>query len=163
MSVTADAQTGEITTQAPRATFSDLDLASIKSFDDAMRLMSDRGITPESITDYGTGFQILKEKDSLINVPFLIMDWRVNESADFEGSTFVSMAVVTKHGEKFIVNDGSTGIAAQLALVSQTRSESGHPTPYSSLMCPKGLTRSDYKITDEKGKQSSASTYYLVD
>ena len=145
--------------------FNDESLAGITSFDDALSLLSESGVVPESMDDYGTGFKVLDNKDRLIGVPFVILSWRFNdgdyETAPGEKGVFVSCEVVTKHGEKYIINDGGSGICRQLNMVSAQRQERNHPHPQNGLLVDGGLTKSEYEYTDEKGKTSPATTYYL--
>lgn len=144
--------------------FTDGILATMGSYEDALRVFESNGIQLESMDDYGTGFKVLADKASLVSVPFLIIEWRVTESKTYSNTDgtpakFVSAMVVTKHGEKFIVNDGSTGICAQLIAVQETREAKGHANPQVGLLCPAGLTRSEYKNADGQ----PGVTYYLSD
>lgn len=150
------------------AVFNDDVLSRMSSFEDAIAAFKDAGIAPESVSDYGTGFSILENKAALLGVPFVILDWRFNVSEKFtdengEPLHFVSAEVFTKHNEKWILNDGSTGIAKQLRAVTDARIERKHPAPQTGLLCEKGLTVSEYDYTDEKGRKSQASTYYLAE
>lgn len=141
--------------------FKDVDLASITDFNSVLDLFNSREIVPESMSDYGTGFSIAKEKGQLVGVPFMIIEWRFNDSDISEGASFVSAAIVTKNGDKLILNDGGTGIHDQLRLVTKVRNDNGHATPQAGLLVREGLTRSDYTFTDAKGKASKATTFYL--
>lgn len=142
------------------AVFRDADLAAIDSFADAVKALESFNVAVEKTSDYGTGFAIVKDKNVLIGVDFLILDWRFTDSSKYEGD-FVSATLVTKDGRKLILNDGSTGIRDQLKLVTAERIKKGHPHPQSGIMVQNGLTRSDYDYTDEKGKTTKASTFYL--
>lgn len=133
-------------------------LAEIDGFQSALSMLDNAGIGYESISDYGSGFVILDNKDRLIGVPFVAIEWRFN-SGDF--GEFVSAAIVTKNGEKLILNDGSTGIREQFQTVTAQRVSKGHGTPQNGLYVHGGLTRSDYTYTDEKGQETPARTYYL--
>ena len=46
--------------------------------------------------------------------------------------------------------------------LTEARKAAGHPTPQAGRMVRKGLSRSDYKRLDEKGKEQDATTYYLA-
>lgn len=145
--------------------FSDDVLAGIDSFDAALAALASEGVQPETMDDYGTGFKVCNDKDRLIKVPFVILSWKFNQG-DF--GLFVSAEIVTKHGEKFILNDGSTGIKDQLVMVEEQRRKRGHPTPNAGLLVEGGLTRSDYKTMIPDGKtgelvESAATTYYLAE
>jgi len=139
--------------------FTDSILAKITSFDDASAMLASTGIAVESMSDYGTGFSVV-DKGKLVGVPFLILEWRFNKS-ELNEDGFVSVAAVTKHDDKVIFNDGSSGILAQLRMVTAQRIERKHPTPQAGLIVADGLTKSDYTYTDDKGKSIPATTYYL--
>lgn len=140
--------------------FRDADLAAIGSFADAVKALEAFNVAVEKTSDYGTGFVIVKDKNVLIGVDFLILDWRFTDSSKYEGD-FVSAACVTKDGRKLILNDGSTGIRDQLKLVTSERIKKGHDHPQAGILVQNGLVRSDYDYTDEKGKTTKASTFYL--
>lgn len=132
-------------------------LANINGFDSALAALENAGIGYESISDYGTGFSVT-DKEKLVGVPFIALEWRFN-TGDF--GSFVSAAIVTKTGQKLILNDGSTGIREQFQMVSAKRSADGHKSPQAGLMVPNGLSVSNYNYTDEKGEVRPARTYYL--
>ena len=140
-------------------------LAAIVDFDSAAKVFNDTGVVAEAISDYGTGFALLTDKNRLVGTPFIIVEWRFNdgdyENDNGEKTQFASAAVVTKNGEKWVLNDGGSGICAQLASITKRRQEKGHATPQNGLLVPAGLTRSDYTYTDEKGKNTPATTFYL--
>lgn len=129
-------------------------LAEIKSLDDAFKALANAGINVTEAKELGTGFQILKEKDQLVGVPFLILMMSFNSSEKFgEGGEFVSLHVITEKGDKWIVNDGSTGIMDQC----KRYAKAGHSA---GLIFREGLTRSDYE-KEVDGKTIKATTYYL--
>lgn len=142
------------------AVFIDADLATITDFSSAIEALNAAGVEVESSTDYGTGFEILKDKDMLKGVDFVILEWRFNDSDKYEGD-FVSATLVTKDGRKLILNDGSTGIRDQLRMITNLRIKNGHPKPQAGILVRNGLTKSEYNYTDEKGKTAKAATYYL--
>lgn len=163
------AQTG--TDVAKASLFNDEQLANIKGYKDAAALLVDAGVTPEFISDYGTGFKVVSDKSVLIGRPFLILSWRFNEG-DFGDKGFVSAEIVTDQDEKFILNDGSTGIRDQLATVTSQRVSRKHSTPYAGLVCANGLTKTNYfynettQETSSKAREGkgwvSAATFYLA-
>lgn len=150
--------------------FGDAQLAAIGSFEDAARLLSDNNVAAEFASDYGTGFKVV-DKATLIDKPFLILEWRFN-AGDF-GSDFVSVAAVTKSNDKVIFNDGSTGVRKQLETVTAQRLAKGHAHPQAGLLCENGLTKTSYYFNSKTGETSSApqtgdgwgpaSTYYIAD
>jgi hypothetical protein len=106
-----------------------------------------------SAAEYGTGFEVLDKdaKGQLVGVPFIILDWVINEG-DF--GEFVSLRLVTQDNRKLIVNDGSTGIAKQV----REMAEAGEQR---AVYVKKGLRRSDYEYTDKNGAKKPATTFYL--
>lgn len=149
------------------AKFSDEELSSVKSFEDALATVASvsEGVL-EQIGDYGNGFIVLKDKDALVGVPFIVMAWTFHPS-EFKDENnlpteFVSAYVVTKNDEKWVLNDGSTGIRDQLAKVTSKRIESGDEVnAFRGLACPQGLSKSEYTYVDDKGREIPAKTYYL--
>lgn len=147
---------------APRA-FSTEVLSSITSFDDVSQLFADNEIPLESADQYGSGFDILDNKGLLVDVPFVILEWRFNASDLAEGG-FVSAAIVTERNDKWIINDGGTGIFEQLKRVtaSRLRTRKGHPQL--GLVCQNGLSVSNYETTvNINGKDTAikGTTYYI--
>lgn len=114
----------------------DQDLREVQSYEDAMRLAESLNETVMEISEeLGSGFALLEDKDKLIKTPFVVIQWRFT-AGDFGG--FVSAAVVTKGGDKFIINDGSAGIMSQLMELSQKHKRFG------GLAVPAGLRKSQY-------------------
>lgn len=132
-------------------------LSSIKTLDDAFKVLAAQGVVPTEIKELGTGFEVLKEKDQLVGRAILVMGMMFNPSDKFEkGGEFVSLYVVDENGGKWILNDASTGIYAQC----KRYAEKG----ITSLIIRKGLVRSDYTTVvnvDGKDKEIEATTYYL--
>jgi len=153
-------------TVSRRIEFSDETLAGIRSFSDAIGVLKDSGIVPESASDYGTGFHVA-DKATLVGVPFVALAWRFNtgayERAPGEVGDFVSVECVTERGDKVVINDGSTGICRQLRAITDQREMRGHATPQHGLLCERGLAKSEYEYVDDKGRKSPAATYYLAD
>jgi hypothetical protein len=134
--------------------FSHDDLASITSFDDALQLLA-APLGTENISSadatLGDGFAVIDNKDRLIDVPFLLINWQ--ESLGDHGPFTIARGV-TRDGFKFVMTDGSTGIHEQLqAYTGKTGKSAG-------LLCRHGLRRSDYTY-DDNGTDKDASTYYI--
>lgn len=141
--------------------FSEDVLRNIDSFDAVIAMT---GGTGTNIADVlGTGFVVLDEKSHpqgkghLVGTEFLIVKYGRHASETIVGKEFTSLHIVTKEGgEKWIVNDGSTGIHEQCVTL---KAELGTICP---LYVPRGLRVSEYDYTDEKtGAVSKAKTYYL--
>jgi hypothetical protein len=163
-------ETGEVVQASER--LDDDTLRGIGSFDDALRVMQESG---EDVVladaELGNGFSIADDavKDRLIKVPLAVLSWTFNKG-DYgnpeDGSDeFVSALVVTQAGEKFIINDGSTGIRRQLR--EYTDRTGGRQ---SNMVVRNGLRKSEYRIHKEThipvargydGPTEPASTYYL--
>lgn len=134
-------------------------LAEISDFASALSALENAGVAYNSISDYGTGFTVI-DKEKVVGVPFVVVEWRFNASA-LNDDGFVSAAIVTKHGDKFIINDGSSGMRKQFREITDRRNAAKHPTPQNGLLVPGGLTVSNYEYEDSDGKRRPARTYYL--
>ena len=148
---------------APRL-YDDDALAGITTFTDAFAAAEAEGGV-EDWADYGTGYD-LAEKGTLVGVPILLQEWKFNPG-DF--GLFVSVVGMTEDDRKFIINDGSTGLAEQLWRVTEQRKRKGHPRPQTHLIVKSGLRESSYYRhpdgTISKQPQPlpyvKATTYYL--
>ncbi len=130
-------------------------LRHIESFDDAMALVeSTYGEIMTADSELGDGFSLLKEKDVLIGVPCLFLSWSFSEG-DFS-EEFVSCRLVTKDGAKYVLNDGGTGIRAQLRAFSDS-----HGGRMGGLLSRRGLRKSEYEFENDKGKMEKGTTYYV--
>lgn len=136
------------------------ELDNVRSVSDALAFFAKVGV---DVADYEMDgirhIEIVKDKDALVGVPFLLLQWRFNEG---QFGTFVSAEIVTQDDTVLVLNDGSTGIAQQLKELTEYRERNNHPTPYAGRMVKGGLSRSDYTYTDDKGKEVPATTYYLA-
>ncbi len=153
-------------------TYSEAELSGVSTYSDALKLAGHGWINPAGEFDQsrqvlGNGFTIVPtaEKARLVGVPFFILSWSVNKATK-GGDSFVSMLVVTQdENEKLIVNDGGTGIRAQLDGLVKLRKEQKpglSPDVYqTNVWVNNGLRVSRYKYTDEKGREQDAETYYL--
>lgn len=137
---------------AAQVTYESDELRAIQSFDDAIALAN--AVQPVIVAEQeiGDGFALLKNKDRLIGVPLLFLTWRFNDGKYEE--KFVTAYVVTNRNEKFIINDGSTGICQQLRELSN-KGRNGN------MLSRHGLSRSDYPYADEQGEMKEATTYYI--
>lgn len=137
------------------AEFAADELAAVTSFDDALTLVVDKlgqGGVHLASDVIGDGFKLLDNKDLLIGVPMLLVSWDFNIGDHGE---FVSARVVTQTNQKYVLNDGSTGIRDQLIAYSTKYNKRA------GLLVQKGLRRSNYVYKNEKGEDVPATTYYL--
>lgn len=141
-------------------------LRNVDSMSDAIALLRDSDVEAVNIADVmGDGFTLVETadgKDAFIDKEFVILDWEFRPG-DF-GTPFVTMRVVTADDGKYRINDGSTGIRAQLEAFS---AQTGR---FHGMHVPKGLRKSFYFIhretrepvaKDYDGPKDPASTYYL--
>jgi hypothetical protein len=99
---------------------------------------------------YGT---ILTDKINLVGKPFVIVHYEFHPG---EFGEFVSLWVMTNDGARYIVNDGSTGICAQMRDLADTGKAEG-----GMIVCGHGLRASDYDKTLSNGATVKATTFYL--
>lgn len=165
-----DAIVGEVI----RGSEFDMDtLRTLGSFEDALSLAADtHGGVVDASKEIGDGFALLDEegKARLVGVPLIFMEWTFY-SGDY-GSNFVSSRVVVRNPDggmsKYIINDGSTGIADQLARVQNSTGRTG------GLFCRYGLRVSEYTYctscssvvrpdvdSAHAANHKKAATYYL--
>lgn len=132
--------------------FDETQLRNIETWADVANIAGVDNVV--NITDVmGTGFAVVDDKAPLLDIPFVIVKYGVHKG---DKGLFTTIHVVTEDGRKLIVNDGSTGIHAQLL---QYKEESGRVCP---LYVPRGLRMSEYDYEDLRtGEVSRARTYYL--
>lgn len=130
----------------------DSTLADIGTFTDALQTINDAGIKVTDITDLGTGFRVVPDKQQLVGVPFVIIGWkqRVGEYGDMTVAF-----IVTEPGDKWILVDGSTGIHNQLSSLTRRGVTGG-------VLVRDGLTVSSYEYEDGDGNKRPARTFYLT-
>lgn len=138
------------------------DLGKLLTFEEAAAFLADKGYGVSDVNEYlSDGFEEIDKKD-LVNRTFLILMAKVSMSQEYtneEGvpSPFAVVKVITQDGGKFRFTDGSTGICAQIQKLESDR-EGGAV----GAIIPGGLTVSEYKYVDEKGKETPAKTYYFA-
>lgn len=135
----------------------DHELRDIESVADLMDLITDSEEPALDAADFvGSGSELLKDKERLVSVPFWAVQWRFNQSDDYEDAWFVSVQILTEHGEKFVINDGTQGgIRDQLHAVTRKTGKMNF------FRCSKGLTVSEYTVIED-GKKKKARSYYIA-
>lgn len=140
--------------------FSREELQGIESFDDAVRLaLSTNGtvVNAHQTPELGDGFRVADEaaKRRLIGVPLLLLEWtfRPGDYAD----DYVSVRAISQdengNTRKWIINDGSTGIARDLRDFQTKTGRTG------GLMVRNGLRVSDYHIDAETREPITRNEY----
>ena len=138
---------------------SESQLREVVCFSDAVSLVENvYGAVVLSSKVLGDGFTLV-EKDKLLGVPFVLIDYTVHTSStnfdeNGEGLKFVTVRCVTQEDKRVAFNDGSTGVARQLRDLAAREI-------YGGIYVQGGLRASEYEVTDAKGRKSSATTYYL--
>jgi hypothetical protein len=136
-------------------------LNSIRAVDDMdtteyLSWLESEGVTLEEF-DGGGQWELLKEKDELIDVSFIIAKVRFNDN---EKGKFASVCCYLDGGRKVIFNDGGSGVYAQLQRWTEKNNRD------TGIACPKGLRRSDYFYDEEQPDGTTvkrpAKTYYLA-
>jgi hypothetical protein len=118
------------------------------AFADALAIAEQLYGSVQDITEeFGTGFELVSDKNSLVGVKFVLLKWNFTQG-DF--GVFVSAAVVTAKGRKYILNDGSTGICQQLREFSMRTGKFG------GFVAPRGLRSSQYATCQACGKPRSS-------
>ena len=136
-----------------RQTFSPDELRAIDSWQDAQRLLLESGVElRDASTEIGDGFVMLDDKSELVNKPMLILAW-IFAPGDF-GENYCIMRVVTGDGSKYVVTDGSTGLAAQIREYEARTGATG------GLLVQRGLRKSEYD-TEINGEMVHGTTFYL--
>lgn len=118
--------------------FNDAELRSIQTFAEVEALFAEKGIQPIEV---GNGFEMIEKKDSLIGVPFIILDARFS---DGDYGTFVICEIITKDNFKGVIIDGSMGIREQVRALIEERTAAGVEHAASGIVVKRGLTKSDY-------------------
>lgn len=148
----SEAISGDIVKSTPRL-FSTEELRAVDSFAAALDLATSAAGTeiPLASEVLGDGFALLDsdEKDRLIGTDMILLDWTFSKG-DFD-EEFVSVRLVTKDGNRYIVNDGGTGIRAQLRDYTDRAGVSG------LLRVERGLRKSTYRNEFTE----NGVTYYL--
>ena len=152
-----------------------IDWSSANDSRSALDLLMEMGVTLIDSKDViGDGFEVVQDKDLLVNAPFVILSWRTTTSTKYAG-TFVSVMCVgiattdRKQSDKFVdvkfvFNDGSTGVMKQLHKIEAiSGNDSSVDEALGGLICRNGLRESTYPYTDKTtGEISQATTYYLA-
>lgn len=150
--------TVEIVTQAPK--WDDDTLRSVTDFEAALQLAKQEfGGVDVASEEMGDGFTLLGAADKirLIGVALMFLRWEFHLGDQGE---FVSAHIVTKDNGRYIINDGSTGIRAQLWAYTEKHKRQG------ALYVEKGLRKSDYmvELPDPKTgemREQPATTFYI--
>lgn len=132
--------------------WSNQELRDIQDFESAMRTAVETyGTVDDATQELGNGFALLSKDDKkkLVGKPFLALYWTFNPG-DY-GGHFASMVAITNDNQRFIINDGSSGIYQDLLSYSQE-----HNGRQGGLLCPGGLRESTYDTCPGCGRPRNA-------
>lgn len=111
----------------------------------------------------GDGYSITRDKDLLVNVPFILIDWKeITDPSTLRD--YATIRVMTSDGRKYRFSDGSTGIYKQLREIRDRMNLTV------GIAVPKGLTKSEFFVSEEtkeivpadfEGPKFKAATFYL--
>ena len=111
------------------------------------------GYSIHSADEFGGGVPRLN-KDSLVGVPFVIVEIKKHDSKEY-GGIFYFCHVVTVDGREGYFSDGGVGIPETLsAFILETGQLGG-------LLCKNGLSKSEYSPDPETGRPGG-TTYYIA-
>ena len=96
------------------------------------------------------GFTLLKDKEQLVGRPFLALSWTFRQG---DMGEYCSVELVTAQNERLVINDGSTGVCAQLRKLTDEGEDR-------ALLVTRGLRVSEYE-KEIGGKVTKARTFYL--
>lgn len=161
VAVQEDASVPEV--MAPKSRYADADLRNIESFDDAMALATQMyGGVAVAHDEIGDGFRLASSEDKkrFVGVPLMFLEWTFRDG-DF--GDYVSILSVTQNPngsiEKWIINDGSTGLRDDLRSFTRETGRTG------GLFVRNGLRVSEYFIDPENGtplNKEEVKAYYAV-
>lgn len=122
------------------------------SFNQVAALFGDSIVTADEIIGTDQFGPILEDKGKLVGVPFVIVYF--DEYAGDYGK-FVSMWVITANDDRYIINDGSSGLSDQLRTLKEQKGITA------GIACKHGLRVSEYDKELDNGSTVHAKTYYL--
>lgn len=120
------------------------------SLDEYEAWLEEEGV--ELVDVEGSKWRLIKDKDTLVNTPFIIAKVRFNEGTM---GGFASVCCYLENKEKIIFNDGGSGVYDTLRSYEAQGRTSG-------IRCLGGLRVSRYKKELDDGKVIDAKTYYLA-
>lgn len=137
------------------------DMRAIQSFDDAIKLVTEQlGGTVEKSSELGDGFTLQDDKDFFVGKACVFMMWKFSKGDYGDMATVRVLVQEGRETGKYVINDGSTGIRAQL------RDLEKRDPNIKMIVAPRGLRRSDFKYTgvdEQTGEvtEKPAHTYYI--
>lgn len=136
--------------------------ASFNSWDDLESYFGSEAVNIGDVA--GDGYELIRQKDILVNIPFFILDWKLVTDPD-SMRDYATIRVITADGRR-IRFSGGTAILETLQLIKTKTGKTG------GIRVKGGLVKSEYYINPEsgepikdldkyKGPKEKAATYYL--
>lgn len=111
-------------------------------------------------------FEQIENKDQLVNIPFLILNWEYGKKSDYgDDNVYVLVYAVIAGGSerKIFFSDGGTGIRKRLEKLKERDGRTG------GISCKRGLRFSEYGLDKnnnpvplgDPSQSSKGKTYYL--
>lgn len=173
----------QVPARIDREFVNDETLRDLETTEDVLSFLASKGIEViDAVKELGTGWVVPTDgeatKAALCGKELIIAWWTIQPGDYFrtvlnqktgeleeERANFVTMFVITPDGQRYILNDGSTGIARQLEQFTQRTGRNA------GLGCKQGFRVSEYRIDaktkepvgrDFAGNTEPAFTYYLA-
>jgi len=134
--------------------------ASFSTLEDALAYFN-AGVGVVAVEDVlGDGYEILRDKSRLVNMPFLIIDWK-----EILGDTgpYTTIRLITSDARRYRLSDGSSGIHKQLSTMTSQHGLSGGVSVKGGLRKSTFWLDRDDRVVDADDPDATrmASTYYL--
>lgn len=146
-----------VSTEVIHPGLSKADFSQISSFADAVAALGGVDAIPEASPEIVGDGSVRLEKDDLVGIPFIITGWTesIGENDQGEQTEFLVIRGITQSGTKFFITDGSQEAGLRPDLIGAEQK-----TGKRILMCPRGLTKSVYKVKgDPTGKMGT--TFFI--
>ena len=150
----------------PLNTSTGLDEATLNNLQTVDEALAALGVADQNELSFESSPWQVVDKSALVGRAFLAVQWQFRESKEYPGSEFVSVYIITQDKingqDHFVLNDGSTGICAQLRGLTNSRNSRGQKNPQAGALVRGGLKLSEYDRTDASGVViGKGKTYYL--
>lgn len=162
-----DENTGEVTGDIElyqEPLLSNAELNSIETTKESVLAQLEAWGLPADDLIIGDVYRFVEDKDELIGVPFVMLQWKFGDSPA-TGAEYVQIrAVRTDTNEKIGIFDSGVGIRRQLSDLTESRLKA-HKPAYNGAIAHKGLTASEYGPKhDEAGNliRPGGKTYYIA-
>jgi hypothetical protein len=136
------------------------DKAQVQTWDDAIAFLAEQGYDVQTAEQteqaLGDGFEFMRDKNQLVNVPFIVLDYKQGFSERYN-TPYCTVWAMTGTNKRVKFIDMSTGIAADL----MSATSRGYKPQ--GMIFRQGLTSSSYDVKDDAGNKTgeTGTTFYL--